>query len=141
MGAILSNGGFTSLAHKSGSLTMSIHPVGSFANNEELPSRLVTDSGSGSTTITVQSPIWGGKLANLAASHISTGSGSTTLNYPFQWEGGVHVKTVGSGSVNVNGQGIDYEMRGRSEVLAWKGEGKKMVEVSTTGSGSTSFTC
>lgn len=139
-GTILHNGGTTTLSHRSGSLNMDIYPIGHFSG-PELRSRINTNSGSGSTTLTIQPPMWGGKITELEASHMATGSGSTTLRYPPQWEGGVHVQSTGSGSLNVFGQGLEYERQSRGDVLAWRGEGKKMIDVSSVGSGSIGFFC
>jgi hypothetical protein len=138
---LVGGGGETKVTTRSASLNLAIYPVNVDHGSPE--STLSTTTASGSSNINVHNPVFGGKLTQLVAHHQSTGSGSMTIKYPSTWEGGVHLKLVGSGSVNVRGQGLQFDEYGRKEVVGWRGgeKNRKVIDVNTLGSGSISFSC
>jgi hypothetical protein len=138
---LVGGGGQTMVTAKSGSLDLAVYPANVNKGNAE--STLSTSTASGSSHIKVHDPVFGGKLTQLVANHHSTGSGSMTIKYPSTWEGGIHALSVGSGSVSVRGQGLQYEQHGSREVVGWRGgeSNRKMINVKTLGSGSISFNC
>lgn len=138
---LVGGGGQTSVSSRSGSLNLAIHPVNVDHGSPE--SKLSTSTTSGSSNLKIKPPIFGGKLTQLVAHHHSIGSGSMTIKYPSTWEGGVHAKSLGSGSVSVKGQGLQFEQYGSKEVVAWRGgeKNRKILDLNTLGSGSINFSC
>jgi hypothetical protein len=138
---LVGGGGQTMVTARSGSLDLAVYPVN--VNSGSAESTLSTSTASGSSSIKVHDPIFGGKLTQLVANHQSTASGSMMIKYPSTWEGGIHALSVGSGSVSVRGQGLQYERQGSREVVGWRGSenNKKVINVKTLGSGSISFNC
>lgn len=138
---LISGGGEATITSLSGSLNLNFYPVHIGRRSPE--SRLSTTTTSGSSNIKVHDPVFGAKLTQLVAHHHSTGSGSMHIRYPSTWDGDIHAKSVGSGSVNVRGQGLQFEQRDSREVVAWRGEEKsrKVIDVTTLGSGSINFAC
>jgi hypothetical protein len=68
------------------------------------------------------------------------------VKYPGEWKGIVDAKSLGSGSVNVRGDGLLYSHRGSREVLAWRGGDNGETELEQIvllgqGSGSITFVC
>lgn len=84
-------------------------------------------------------------MSALRAHHHSTGSASVHVDYPREWEGLVHASVGGSGSVNVRGEGLEFDRRGNKEVWAWRGSDLPDVEgaiqVRCDGSGTVNFSC
>ena len=138
---LVGGGGETSVTSRSGSLNLAIYPVNVDHGSPE--SIMSTTTNSGSSNIKVHTPVLGGKLTQLVANHQSTGSGSMTIKYPSTWEGGIHVRSIGSGSVNVNGQGLQFDQYGNREVVGWRGgeKNRKVIDIKTIGSGSINFKC
>jgi hypothetical protein len=138
---LVGGGGRTMVTARSGSLSLAVYPAN--VNKGNVESTLSTSTASGSSSIKVHDPVFGGKLTQLVANHQSTGSGSMTIKYPSTWEGGIHALSVGSGSVSVRGQGLQYEQHGSREVVGWRGgeNNRKLINVKTLGSGSISFNC
>jgi hypothetical protein len=141
-GSVLVGGGGKTIATaRSGSLGLAIYPVN--IDNGSAESTLSTSTTSGSSSIKVHNPLFGGKLTQLVANHQSTGSGSMSIKYPSTWEGGIHVLSIGSGSVSARGQGLKFEQYGKKEVVGWRGgeNNRKVIDVKTLGSGSVNFNC
>ena len=138
---LVGGGGKTMVTVRSGSLDLAIYPVN--IDNGSAESTLSTSTASGSSHIKVHNPVFGGKLTQLVANHQSTGSGSMTIKYPSTWEGGIHVLSVGSGSVSARGQGLEFEQYGKKEIVGWRGSenNRKVIDVKTLGSGSINFNC
>jgi hypothetical protein len=138
---LVGGGGQTTVTTRSGSLSLVIYPVN--VDNGSAESTLSTSTISGSSSIKVQDPVFGGKLTQLVANHQSTGSGSMTIKYPSTWEGGIHALSVGSGSVSVRGQGLEFQQLERREVVGWRGDenNRRVINVKTLGSGSIYFNC
>ncbi len=136
-GSILhGNGGKTDISTRSGSISLTINTIGVGTNDST--SKLSTSTNSGSQNVAIKSfdPV-----RAVEARHIVYGSGSLNIDYPSSWEGMVHAKSGGSGSVQVDGSGLEYQGGGR-DVYAQRGNGDlKGVEVLGTGSGSVSFRC
>lgn len=133
-------GGSTTLSTLSGSIRMTIYPVGVGAEDGE--STLTTQSRSGSTSLTMKPPAGGGKITSLSASHKSIGSGSQRIEYPAEWEGRVHASSLGSGSVHASGAGLQIERYGNKDLVGWRGlRTGRTVDVSSVGSGSINFKC
>ena len=135
-------GGTTSVSTTSGSLDLDIYPIG--VGPEDADSTLHTSTTSGSTNLRVRAPFEGGRMTSLMAGHRCVGSGSLNVAYPSEWEGRVHAKSLGSGSVQVRGWGLQFERKGSKDVVAWKGdvsEYAKTVNVGSLGSGSVQFQC
>jgi hypothetical protein len=138
---LVGGGGETVVSSRSGSLSLAIYPVNVDHGSPE--STLSTSTTSGSSSIKVKDPIFGGKLTQLSAHHHSTGSGSMTVKYPSTWEGRIHAKSIGSGSVRVKGQGLQFERYGSKDVVGWRGgeKNRKLIDLNTLGSGSINFGC
>lgn len=138
---LVGGGGQTTVSSRSGSLSLTIYPVNVDDGSPE--SKLSTSTTSGSSNLKIKPPIFGGKLTQLVAHHHSIGSGSMTIKYPSTWEGGIHAKSLGSGSVSVKGQGLQFEQHGSREMVAYRGgeKSRKIIDVDTLGSGSINFSC
>lgn len=138
---LVGGGGATSVTSRSGTLNLVVYPVNVAHNSPE--SKLSTTTTSGTQNVNIHGPISGGTLTQLTAHHESIGSGTLNIRYPSTWEGGIHAKSVGSGSVHVKGTGLQYEQNGRKEVLGWRGgdKNRKTVDVKTLGSGTINFKC
>ena len=138
---LVGGGGATSVTSRSGTLNLGIYPVNVAHGSPE--SKLRTTTTSGTQNLKIYSPISGGTLTQLTAHHDSIGSGTLNVKYPSTWEGGIHVKSDGSGSVHVNGPGLQYELNGRKEVLGWRGgeKNRKTINIKALGSGSINFNC
>jgi len=119
------------------------------ASTTDLSSNLSTQSGSGSTTVTINSGNTdtsdGAIVSACRASYRVTKSGSCNVHYPGDWVGLAHASCGGSGSARVSGSGLEYDKRGNYEVYAWRGVDEpdlsKAVEIRCDGSGSISFSC
>lgn len=118
------------------------------------PSTLLTENSSGSTTITLLSPVndsepgkytegvYTGVLSRLHSSHKSS-SGSLNVIYPQEWEGTIEGWT-NSGSVNVKGKDVQTYFGGsvgltNNHLVARKGLGSSRLDFRTT-SGSVRLT-
>lgn len=65
-----------------------------------------------------------------------------SLQYPMEWEGMVHIKVHGSGSVMATGAGLDVRRESRQELNGYRGsKAGKTIEVAELGSGSVRFVC
>lgn len=143
------NGGSTTVSVESGSLGISIYPVG--VSGSDPSSTLTTSAGSGSQRIKVLSPrsIPGyqttpAAIRSLKASHTTAQSGSISAAYPGEWEGQLHINLKGSGSTSARGQGLQVQQQGRHELFGWKGndsENASSVQITEMGSGSVDFQC
>ena len=138
---LVGGGGATSVTSRSGTLNLAVYPVNVGHGSPE--SKLSTTTTSGAQNLDIYSPISGGTLTQLTAHHDSIGSGALNIRYPSTWEGAIHAKSVGSGSVHVAGPGLQYELNGRKEVLGWRGgeKNRKTIDVNTLGSGTIHFKC
>jgi hypothetical protein len=138
---LVGGGGETMVSSRSGSLSLAFYPVN--VDHGSAESTLSTSTASGSSNIKVKNPVFGGKLTQLSAHHHSTGSGSMTINYPSTWEGRIHARSVGSGSVDVRGQGLQFERYGSRDIVGWRGgeKNRKLIDLNTLGSGSINFRC
>ena len=136
------HGSQTKLYSVSGSINVSILPVGDSHSSSEL----ITNSRSGSHDVRVLSPYHKGskQLSNLCATHDHS-SGSMELNYPADYLGNIAVRTF-SGSVTIKGPEVALYKDGRSsdghrEVLArngYKGDSEMKI-VGASGSVDLSF--
>lgn len=153
--------GVTSISTKSGSINLEMYPIIGNTQGRGIgsnsTSELLTQTNSGSQTISVKSPIplaMSNKpappslpsslgLDQLDATHLSHGSGSINIRYPENWLGIVHAKSHGSGSVHAEGPGLEYGLKGSREIYAWRGRGDELRTVSLVGQGSGSirFNC
>lgn len=137
-GSILhGNGGRTDLRTRSASMTMEINALG-VGKNDSVSRISTSTSGSGSQVIRVHSA---GTIRAIEGSHTMQGSGSLDITYGPQWEGVVHAKVRGSGSVNIDGTDLEFQGGGK-DVYAKRGKGDlKGVDVLGSGSGSIAFRC
>jgi hypothetical protein len=143
------NGGSTTISTGSGSISISVYPVG-VSGNDPL-STLTTSAGSGSQNIRILSPssvpgyrTTTSAIRALKVAHTTTGSGSISAIYPDEWEGQLHIVTRGSGSINAGGDGLQLQRQGRRELFGLKGEDAETgasVEITEMGSGSVNFHC
>lgn len=133
------NGGTTDVKVSSSSINLNIDTIG--VGEHDPVSRLTTTSQSGSQGIRVSSSGWGEKVKAIQASHIARGSASLNIDYPRGWEGKVHVKSYGSGGVDVYGSDLKKDGGGK-DIYAWRGEKNlQEIEVLGKGSGHISFNC
>lgn len=124
-------------------MNIRIYPIGHSVSDsiDEVESTISTSSNVGGMTVRIAGPSLPGQITKMVGKHSMAGSGSMNVHYPPQWEGGVHARSVGSGSVRVRGQGLQYDMRGSREVIGRRGNGETMVDIRGLGSGSIDFTC
>ncbi|KAJ9617523.1 hypothetical protein H2204_013709 [Knufia peltigerae] len=135
------NGGSTTISMHSGSLNLSIHTVGVSENDPV--SNISTTTTSGSQYLRVISPLTStGAVRAIQARHVVQGSGSMNIHYPQEWEGMVHVKVNGSGSVRADGRDLTVQKENSRELYGYRGmkEGR-IVEILEGGSGSAQFRC
>jgi len=143
------NGGSTSISTGSGSISISIYPVGVSGNDSV--STLHTTAGSGSQNIRFLSPnsvpgyrTTTSAIRALKVSHTTAGSGSISAIYPPEWTGRLHVTMKGSGSINASGSGLQVQKQGRHELFGWKGDDAEhaaSIDIIEKGSGSVNFQC
>ncbi len=64
------------------------------------------------------------------------------IQYPQEWEGMVHIKAMGMGSIGASGQGLNVQKESSRELYGYRGmkEGRR-IEVFEGGSGSVQFRC
>lgn len=133
------NGGTTKIETHSGSMSLTIHTLDLGPYGQV--SKLQTQSQSGSQQLKVSSSS-NQDLRNLEATHIASGSASIRLDYPRRWQGKLHMKSEGSGSMVARGSGLEFEQDGNREKFAYRGEGDlKTVDILGMGSGSGVFFC
>ena len=111
------HGSRTRIESVSGSKRVSIVP------NDGKGGELVTVGASGSSDITVWSPLKGSKtLGPLRSSHRSV-AGSLRLSYPREWAGKFHGTSV-SGCLSAEGPGLDVERGGGPGLKTVSGQSK-----------------
>jgi hypothetical protein len=135
------NGGKTSISSQAGSVSVSIYTVG--VSDDDPTSTLSISTTHGSQNVKVVAPLASTEAVRaIEATHTVRGSGSMNIRYPTEWEGVVHVKAHGSGSVSADGRGLVVQKEGRGELYGYRGmkEGKT-VEILEQGSGSVNFNC
>jgi hypothetical protein len=129
-------GGETVLYTKTGLLDLRVTPVGDDA------SRIETSTMTGLNKVVVESPMQGTTLKNLTALHRTRTSGMLDVDYPREWEGRLHAWCRGSGSVDVQGDGLNFQGGGK-DVYAWRGRtaasSGKIIEVVSEGTGMVKF--
>lgn len=129
-------GGETVLTSKTGMLDLRITPTGDHT------SRIETTTMTGLNKVTVEAPLQGSALKNLTAVHRTRSTGMLDVLYPRQWEGRVHAWCGGTGSVDVKGDGLNFQ-GGGSDVYAWRGDDAarngKIIEVVSEGTGLVKF--
>jgi len=135
------NGGKTSISTQSGSVHVSIYTVG--VTEDDPTSILSISTTHGSQNVNVLAPLASTEAVRaIEGTHTVRGSGSMNIRYPTEWEGVVHVKAHGMGSVSADGRGLVVQKEGRGELYGYKGmkEGKT-IEILEQGSGSVHFSC
>ena len=129
-------GGETVLTTKTGLLDLRVTPVGDEA------SRIETSTATGLNKVTVEAPMQGITLKNLTAVHRTRSTGMLDVHYPPEWEGRVHAWCRGTGAVDVQGMGLNFQ-RGGKDVYAWRGndasKNGNVIEVVSEGTGFVRF--
>lgn len=156
---------------QSGSIKATIVPV---IHSDHVNGSLITDSTSGSQDITITEPIFpsdprtekghqaatgddyqasmnhAGQSGQYAKAHHASGSGSLKMIYPASWAGTVSANSRGSGSIKLEGRGLQETSRGRGHATAfrkptqrdsewWGSRGDMEVSLLTRFSGSIEF--
>lgn len=135
------NGGSTVLSSQAGSVNVKIYTVG--VSELDPPSKISVSTWSGSQNVEVRAPLASTEaLRAIEASHTVTSSGSMDIRYPNEWEGMVHIKSGGPGSVAASGRGLVVQKESSRELYGYKGmkEGRT-IEIQEAGSGSVQFRC
>ncbi|KAK4935149.1 hypothetical protein LTR10_023740 [Elasticomyces elasticus] len=135
------NGGSTVLSSQAGSVSVIINTVG--VSELDPPSKISVSTWSGSQNVEVRAPLLSTEAVRaIEATHKVTSSGSMSINYPTAWEGMVHVKSLGSGSVGASGRGLVVQKESSRELYGYRGmkEGRT-IEIFEEGSGSVNFRC
>ncbi|KIV79144.1 hypothetical protein PV11_06724 [Exophiala sideris] len=135
------NGGSTVLSSQAGSVSVRINTVG--VSELDPPSKISVSTWSGSQNVEVRAPFSSTEAVRaIEATHKVTSSGSMSINYPTAWEGMVHVKSLGSGSVGASGRGLVVQKESSRELYGYRGmkEGRT-IEIFEEGSGSVNFRC
>jgi hypothetical protein len=138
------NGGSTSISTASGSMTVTLYTVG--VSGTDADSTITTTSNSGSQRIALKSEVSsiGTPVRAVQANHVAHGSASIYIDYSREWEGTVHTRVLGSGSLGVSGRNLETQCQGRRECWGRRGndaEKAGRVEVLGEGSGSLTFSC
>ena len=121
----------TNIESVSGSITAHIQPCMA----PDYPSRLVTHSKSGTTSLRVLSPHTGCIGLNHLESWHEVISGSLDIHYPQEWEGMIHGKAT-TGSLTLKGRDVQVIKDDRNgptrNILARKGNGQSNLNCYTT---------
>lgn len=135
------NGGSTIISSRSGSISVTIYTTG--VTEQDPPSSLSVSTNSGSQNIKVLAPLASTEAVRaIEASHTVLGSGSMNIRYPNTWEGVVHARGQGMGSISASGRGLVVQKEGRNELYGYRGmKGGSRIEVLEQGSGSVRFQC
>jgi hypothetical protein len=135
------NGGSTTLSTQAGSVSVTVYTVG--VSDQDPASSMSVSTVHGSQNIKVIAPLTSTEAVRaIEASYQVRGSGSMNIKYPNAWEGTVHAKAHGTGSINAWGRGLEVHKEGRNELYGYRGmkEGRR-IEMLEQGAGSISFEC
>ncbi|KAK7894873.1 hypothetical protein LTR67_005612 [Exophiala xenobiotica] len=135
------NGGSTTVSTHAGSVSLTLYTSG--VSDEDPVSNISTSTWQGSQNIKVLAPFTSTEAVRaIVGSHVIQGSGSMNIQYPQEWEGLVHIKAMGMGSIGASGQGLNVQKESSKELYGYRGmkEGRR-IEVLEGGSGSVQFRC
>ncbi|KIW50055.1 hypothetical protein, variant [Exophiala xenobiotica] len=135
------NGGSTTVTTHAGSVSLTLYTSG--VSDEDPVSNISTSTWQGSQNIKVLAPFTPTEAVRaILGSHVVRGSGSMNIQYPQEWEGMVHIKAMGMGSIGASGQGLNVQKESSRELYGYRGmkEGRR-IEVLEGGSGSVQFRC
>ncbi|KAJ9496903.1 hypothetical protein H2202_007680 [Exophiala xenobiotica] len=135
------NGGSTTVSTHAGSVSLTLYTNG--VSDEDPVSNISTSTWQGSQNIKVLAPFTSTEAVRaIVGSHVIQGSGSMNIQYPPEWEGLVHIKAMGMGSIGASGQGLNVQKESSKELYGYRGmkEGRR-IEVLEGGSGSVQFRC
>ncbi|KIW15334.1 hypothetical protein PV08_05380 [Exophiala spinifera] len=138
---VYGNGGSTTISTRSGSITLTMYSVG--VSERDPVSNISTTTTTGSQTLKIMSPLASTEAVRaIQARHTVQGSGSMNIQYPQEWEGMVHIKVAGSGSVIASGRELNVQKESSRELYGYKGSKEgRTVDIFTSGSGSALFQC